>query len=139
MTTTDAMPDRRNATNGHYPAHDQAVDAGVLTTKGVLAWLPAVLAFATFVSTVAVGLSQLKALQAQHDEVAKRLEAHSVAAGHTESLVREQALEASQAEFRKVLEEHDRADKARDARMDRMDVNVLLVCQATRGAGCVKP
>lgn len=85
----------------------------------------------TIAFSAGITVSTVSELKAQTAAIAARLDAHEKAPGHVEALARLRTLESDNSAHTAVMREMSE-------RLNRIDTNLALVCQATRGAQCAR-
>lgn len=102
-----------------------------MSKPALLTWWPVLVSAAMALVSAATMKAAVDELRRVVEVIDQRQQAHERAAGHPEGLARLRAVEAESAKSAQTIEAvHDR--------LRAIDINLALVCRATKGADCVR-
>lgn len=96
-----------------------------------LAWWPVIVSAVAVVGSAATTIATVTELRRAVDAIEQRQQQHERLAGHPEGLARLRAVEVESARNAQAFDDIQ-------SRLRAIDINLALVCRATKGADCVR-
>lgn len=106
-----------------------------MSKPALLAWWPIAMSAVAVVGSAATTISTVTDLRRAVDAIEQRQQQHERAPGHPEEMARLRAVEI---EVAKSSQKSAQAAEAIQDRLRAIDINLALVCRATKGADCVR-